>query len=136
MKRWNPKPREPHYTAAEHNFKDSRSKALWRSNRIVLFGQDKTDLRRAVYQRAGGKCEIEWNGRRCNRYAPWSGIGHGELVHIVASAHGGSDSLENCQWGCGGRDGCHARRDHPGPQFATQRSRRDKEAAALPPSAA
>lgn len=110
-------------------FKDPRSKVLWRTGRVILKGQDKTDLRRNVYCRAGGRCEIEWpdaNGKakRCNKFAPWSGIGHGELVHIVASAHGGSDSLENCQWGCGGKNGCHAKRDHPGPQFAAQRRRR------------
>ena len=85
-------------TDAPH-FKDPRSRTLWRTGRVVLKGQDKTDLRRQVYRRAGGRCEIEWNGKRCNRYAPWAGIKHGELVHVVASAHAGSDTVANIALG-------------------------------------
>ena len=62
-------------------FKDPRSRILWRTGRVVLKGQDKTDLRRQVYARAGGRCEEVRNGKRCNRFAPWDGLQHGELSH-------------------------------------------------------
>lgn len=112
----------------EHGFLDPRSYVVTHSGRIVLRGADKTDLRRTLYRRSGGRCEIRWKGKRCNRFAPWDGLGHGEMVHIVASAHGGSDSADNCQWGC---PDCHKRRDHPGIQFAPQR-RRQAEAGGDP----
>ena len=133
-------PRSRESRTPQPGFKDHRSRKLWRSGRVILKGQDKTDLRRRVFNDAGGRCEIEWPDlnhpgqfKRCNKFAPWDGLGHGELVHIVSSAHGGSDDEENCQWGC---PECHKRRDHPGPQFAAERRRRNEagENPAQPPT--
>ena len=117
MKRWKAKPREPR----DPRFKDPRSYVQWRSGRTILRGQDKTDLRRRVYNRAGGRCEEEPNGKRCNKFAPWDGIGHGELSH---EDHGANrdDTEAGTKWSC--RE-CHARR-HPGPQFAPQRRRTEE----------
>ena len=115
--------REPRSTPeqmAERGFRDPRSHVLWRTGRVILKGQDKRDLRLLVCNRAGARCEIEWDGKRCNKFAPWSGWAHGELVHVVASSHGGSDSLENCLWGC---HDCHKRKYHPGLQFEAERRR-------------
>ena len=112
-----------------HGFKDARSHVVTKTGRVVLRGADKTQLRRDAYERAGGRCElVKSDGKRCNRFAPWDGIGHGELVHIVASGRGGSDSLDNCEWSCGLPDSCHRKRDHPGTQW-TQRSRADETGA-------
>ena len=100
----------------EHGFLDQRSHIVTSTGRVVLRGKDKTNLRWKVFKRAGGKCELtQPDGARCNRYAPFDGRGHGELVHRTASAHGGSDSLDNCEWGCAD---CHRKRDHPGPQWS------------------
>ena len=102
-----------------HGFQDSRSYVETRTGRVVLRGADKTKLRRDRYELAGGRCELlKQDGTRCNRRAPWDGVGHGELVHIVASGKGGSDSLLNCEWSCGLPDSCHRKRDHPGPQWS------------------
>lgn len=108
-------------------FKDPRSKVLWRTGRVILKGQDKTDLRRQVYTRAAGRCEEVRNGKRCNKFAPWDGLQHGELSH---RQHGASrdDTPSGVIWSC--RE-CHRKR-HPGPQFAPQR----KAAVALSQSAA
>ena len=50
-----PKRREPRDRL--EGSKDPRSRKLWRSGRVILKGQDKTDLRRRVYARAQGRCE-------------------------------------------------------------------------------
>jgi hypothetical protein len=94
-------------------FKDPRSKILWRTGRVILRGQDKTDLRRQVYHRAAGRCEDQRNGKRCNRFAAWDGLEHGELSHNRHGAHR-DDTPAGVIWSC--RE-CHKRR-HPGPQFA------------------
>ena len=106
----------------DHGFLDDRSYIETRTGRVVLFGQDKTKLRREIYARAGGRCEILREGKRCGKFAPWDGIGHGELVHIRNKAFKRNDTLEFTEWGC---RACHARRDHPGPQFAPQRRARE-----------
>lgn len=103
----------------DHGFIDSRSYVETRTGRVVLRGADYQNLRRKVYQRAGGRCEfIKSNGKRCNKFAPLDGIGHGELAHTIHRKRGGSDSPENASWSCGGHDGCHRKRDHPGPQWS------------------
>lgn len=109
----------------EHGFMDPRSHIVTRTGQIVLRGVDKTNLRHDVYRRAGGRCEIASEGKRCNRFASWDGIGHGELVHIIAIGRGGSDSLTNCEWGC---PECHRKRDHPGPQWSALVRGRAREA--------
>ena len=96
MKRWQPKPRAHH----DPRFKDPRSRQLWRTGRVILKGQDMTDLRRQVYRRSGGHCEVEKHGKRCNRFAPWDGYRHGELAHRVHHSHGGTDTPENTCWAC------------------------------------
>ena len=35
------------------------------------------------------------------KFAPWSGWHHGELSHVIASAHGGSDDAANTEWAVG-----------------------------------
>lgn len=118
--------REPRSTPEqmqEYGFHDSRSHVLWRTGRVILKGKDKTDLRWRVFVRAGGKCEITFGPKRCNKRAPWQGWAHGELVHVIASAHGGSDSEENCLWGC---HDCHKRKYHPGLQFSRQETRLER----------
>ena len=98
-------------------FKDPRSRVLWRTGRVIRRGQDMTELRREVYARAGGHCEVTRRGRRCNRFAPWDGLKHGELSH---HAHGANrnDIPEAVVWSC--RE-CHKLR-HPGPQFSKGRA--------------
>lgn len=115
----------------DHGFLDPRSYVETRTGRVVLFGADKTKLRRDVYARAQGKCEIEWDGKRCGKFAAWDGIGKGELVHIRGAAFKRNDTLEHTQWGC--RE-CHSRRDHPGPQFVSERRRRGDVVHDLPES--
>jgi hypothetical protein len=99
-------------------FRDPRSRVLWRTGRVILKGQDKTELRHCVYERAAGRCEEVRNGKRCNRFAPWDGLKHGELSHKKHGAHR-DDTDAGTLWSC--RE-CHSRR-HPGPQFAPQRRR-------------
>jgi curved DNA-binding protein CbpA len=89
------RPREPRDHT--HGFKDPRSRVLWRSGRTILKGEDKTDLRRRVFQRAGGRCEDERHGKRCNRFASWQGIGHGELSHREHGPHRGTLRLKNAK---------------------------------------
>ena len=106
----------------EHGFKDPRSYVETRTGRVVLRGVDYQGLRRDAYRRAGGHCELEKpNGKRCNRYAPLDGIGHGELAHAIHRKRGGSDVITNVAWSCGSPDFCHRRRDHPGPAWSFTR---------------
>jgi hypothetical protein len=98
-----------------HGFLDSRSYIETRTGRVVLFGADKTNLRREVYARAGGRCEnVLGTGKRCNKYASWDGVGKGDLAHVTHRGKGGSDTLENTRWNC--RE-CH-KQQHPGPQWS------------------
>lgn len=90
-----------------------QSRTLWRTGRVILKGSDMTDLRHTVYRLAEGRCEeLNADGKRCNKFAPWDGPFHGELSHTLHRSHGGSDTPENCRWNC---YWCH-RRKHPGPQ--------------------
>ena len=104
-------------------FKDPRSRILWRSGRVILKGADMTDLRRKVYRRANGRCEVKRNGKRCGQFAPWDGFKHGELAHLVGRGRTGSDTEANTVWSC--RE-CHRNELHRGPQFAPERRRRAK----------
>lgn len=69
-------------------------------------------LREAAFDRAEGKCCI------CGKFAPREGFNKGDLIHKVFRSHGGSDTLDNVEWGC---HECHMKRDHPGPQFNWRR---------------
>ncbi len=84
-----------------------------RTGRVVLYGRDKTQLRKEVYARARGRCEVVTRGKRCGKAAAWRGRGKGDLYHIVHRSHGGSDSKSNTCWSC---KACHNLR-HPGPQW-------------------
>ena len=87
---------------------------LWRTGQIKEDAEGMHKLRMSVFRRAGGRCEIERDGKRCNRFAKWDGFGHGELYHEVHRGRGGSDVPENCFWSC---KECHQRR-HPGPHWS------------------
>jgi 5-methylcytosine-specific restriction endonuclease McrA len=63
-------------------------------------------LREAACARANGACQI------CGKPCP---LESGELIHIKARGRGGSDTLENLEWG---HHDCHFKRDHPGPQWS------------------
>jgi len=86
-------------------------RVFWRTGRIREDAAGVRQLRMDVFLRAEGRCEIKWDGKRCNKFAPWDGFGHGELVHLKPR----NDIREACQWGC---HECHSRRDHPGPQWS------------------
>ena len=92
-------------------------RVLWRTGRVIEDSAGKKALRLRVFQRAEGRCEIEWDGQRCNKYAPWDGFNHGHLVHLKDPIKGHSDEDSLCQWGCAD---CHFRRDHPGPQWSKE----------------
>jgi hypothetical protein len=112
----------------DHGFRDPRSHVVTRTGRVVLRGVDATIFRGQIYRRANGRCEVETNGKRCNKYAAWKGYRHGELYHITDRKHGGSDVEAGVLWSCWE----HHRERHPGPQFAPQRRR--KAAALQDPS--
>lgn len=101
------------------NFNDPRSHVVQRTGQIILRGVDKTNFRFCIFRRAGGHCEIEWDGKVCGKFAAWDGIGKGDLVHIVATGRGGSDTHDNCLWGC---QECHRRKFHPGLQWSKKES--------------
>ena len=61
-----------------------------------------TEVRLAVYGRAGGRCELNLVDDCDGRVLPWKGpdaMSHGHLVHLRAKQRGGT-SLANCKWGC------------------------------------
>jgi hypothetical protein len=93
-------------------------KVLWRTGQVKEDAAGMRALRLEVYRRAGGRCEVEWNGKRCGKFAKWDGFGHGELAHLDARGRGGSDTAANCLWACGGSNGCHKRKFHPGPEWS------------------
>ena len=94
-------------------------RVLWRTGRVIEDGAGKKALRLAVYQRAEGRCEVVWDGKRCNKFAAWDGHYKGDLIHLKDPIKGHSDEPELCEWGC---HSCHMRRDHPGPQFGLGRA--------------
>lgn len=60
-------------------------------------------VRLAVYERAGGLCELKLRND-CVRgvlafkgETPWD---HGHLVHKKSEGSGGKTDMENCCWGC------------------------------------
>ena len=106
----------PEYLAA-HSFKDKRS-YVTAFGRKVLRGKDMTDLRMKVFRRSGGHCEEVKNGNPHGKYAPWDGIGKGELSHLVHRGRGGSDEESNVIWSCAD---CHRAR-HPGVQWTPKPS--------------
>ena len=74
---------------------------------VRLFGEDMKRLRRAVFVRSGGRCEMDRDGRRCEYPITWSNF---ELAHIRNRRMYG-DTLENtlasCKQRSDGEPGCH-----------------------------
>ena len=104
--------------------KPREKKTLWRTGQVKEDAAGMYRLRRLVFKRAGGNCEVRKNGKRCNKYAPWDGYRHGELSHIVRRGRGGSDIAENCEWACWE---CHRTVRHRGPQWSAVIRRRATE---------
>ena len=94
--------------------KQRRESSPWLPRRIREDAAGMHRLRREAFRRAGGRCEIETDGKRCNVYAAWDGMNRGELWHKVHRGMGGSDELDNVLWSC---RACHKKR-HPGPQWS------------------
>jgi hypothetical protein len=110
--------------------KPRERRVLWRSGRVIEDARGMYELRRRIFKRAEGKCEvIKANGKRCNAYAKWDGIGKGDLSHIKHGAKGPGDVDSNVLWSC--RE-CHSKR-HPGPQFGLSAERRQSEDAGAHP---
>jgi hypothetical protein len=123
-----PKTRKPLRRSGWIRPKPRKRKVLWRSGRVIEDAKGMYELRRRVFQRSGGFCEvIKANGKKCGTYARWDGIGKGDLSHIKHGAKGPGDVDSNVLWSC---RPCHSAR-HPGPQFAAQR-RRSENASAHP----
>ena len=65
--------------------------------------EEKAAVRLAVYERAGGRCELNL-GPKCiegilafEGDTPWD---HGHFVHIKSKGAGGAFTVENGKWGC------------------------------------
>ena len=65
-------------------------------------------VRHAIIIRSGQRCEMEWDGQRCNKWAPENGPDwyRGQRHEKVYRSHLGAISEENCIWIC---PGCHDR---------------------------
>lgn len=89
-------------TAAAH-FTDVRSYVRIDGKRF-LFGDDLTQLRRAVFERDKYTCwgDIE-DGLRCGKTVTWD---TGHLHHIIPRGRGGSDEMSNTVTLC---PDCHAK---------------------------
>jgi 5-methylcytosine-specific restriction endonuclease McrA len=110
--------------------KPREKKVLWRTGQVKEDAAGMKVLRRFVFKRAGGKCEVIKHGKRCGRYAPWDGYRHGELSHIVSRKRGGSDTPANTEWAC---FECHRTVRHKGPQWSGLVRKRALEAGENPP---
>ena len=75
---------------------------------IRLYGADMQALRLEAFERSGGRCEMQWNDRRCDYPISFENF---ELAHVVSRGAGGSDTLDNvlcsCKWRADGHPGCH-----------------------------
>ena len=65
--------------------------------------EEKSSLRLAVYERAGGRCEIRLH-KDCSgdRILPYDGevLFRAHLVHLKSRGAGGKWTMENCRLGC------------------------------------
>lgn len=60
-------------------------------------------MRLAVYERAGGLCELNLRDDCVKGILPFRGstpFDHGHLVHKKSEGSGGKTDEENCCWGC------------------------------------
>ncbi len=80
-------------------------KTYFKKNPTRLKGKAMEQLRRDVFNRAGGRCE------RCGAWAPWGGdvFTRGHLAHHISRGAGGGDTAENTTWLC---PECHLNGDH------------------------
>jgi hypothetical protein len=65
--------------------------------------EEKAIVRRQVYERARGRCELRNLPDCIKGMLPFHGLNpwdHGHLVHLVSEGAGGPTNLENCRWGC------------------------------------
>jgi hypothetical protein len=68
---------------------------------------EKTSVRRQVYERAGGLCEVKLHSKCIRVVLDWDGDtpwNHGHLVHRKSKGSGGKWTLDNLLWGC---PNCH-----------------------------
>ena len=68
-----------------------------------LTAKEKEVIRLAVYERAGGRCELNLMPNCIRGVLPFTGDtpwNHGHLVHMKSRGAGGDWTLENCKWGC------------------------------------
>ena len=100
LARQNPKP-IPRYTPLRR-YTPSRCKRS-RRRRGEPTRKEKSTLRLAVNERAGGCCELKL-GAGCiagvlpfDGPTPWS---RGHLVHLKSRGAGGKWTMENCRWRC------------------------------------
>jgi hypothetical protein len=103
-------------------FKDKRSYINSKTGRVVLRGLDYKEFWDEIYGRAGGRCEVETDGKRCNKFVSRDGLNRGELRHLNHRGKGGSDVPENVELSCGGHESCHRKLDHVGPQWTKTES--------------
>jgi 5-methylcytosine-specific restriction endonuclease McrA len=65
--------------------------------------QEKASLRLAVYERAGGRCELRMH-KDCSgdQILPYDGevLFRAHLVHLKSRGAGGKWTMENCRLGC------------------------------------
>lgn len=66
-----------------------------------------TEVRRAVFERSGGICELQVSPK-CHMIISWESM---HLCHKISRARGGEWSLENCRAGCAE---CHIGWEHNG----------------------
>lgn len=63
---------------------------------VRLTGEAKKELRRQVFARSGGVCEVV-KSPECEKWADWH---RGELYHITSRGACGDDTPENNLWSC------------------------------------
>lgn len=65
----------------------------------------RAEIRLAVYERAGGMCELKKRPDCLGGPLPFTSrnntpYDHGHLVHLKSEGAGGKTDMENCRWGC------------------------------------
>lgn len=73
------------------------------SGKVRLYGDKLEALCWQVFRRAGGNCELKWQG--CQGWVSWR---KGQMHHVRHRSLGGSDELGNLAWSC---PRCH-RKEH------------------------
>jgi len=65
--------------------------------------EEKAAVRLEVYERAGGRCELNLGPKCIKGVLPFTGStpwDHGHFVHIRSKSAGGKFTVENGKWGC------------------------------------